>query len=135
MWDTQSGDCVQVLSGHDNWVFGTCFSPDGGCLASASSDGTVRLWDTRTGGPIATLHGHTSDVEAVCFGPDGDTLASCGDDETIRLWDVHTRECYGVLRSEGPYARMNITGVTGLTAAQVAALKRLGAVDRADRKS
>jgi hypothetical protein len=33
------------------------------------------------------------------------------------------------LKAEKPYARMNITGVTGLTEATIAMLKALGAVD------
>lgn len=134
LWDTQTGDCVQVLNGHDAWVFGTSFSPDGSYLASASSDQTVRLWDPWTGEQIATLQGHTSDVEAVCFSAGGSTLASCGDDEAIRLWDVGTWECCGVLCGEGPYARMNIAGVTGVTAARVDALRRLGAIDEEGRR-
>jgi hypothetical protein len=44
------------------------------------------------------------------------------------LWDVQTGECLHTLHSDRPYERMNITAATGLTAAQVAALKALGAV-------
>jgi hypothetical protein len=42
---------------------------------------------------------------------------------------VQTGECLRTLRSARPYERMNITGATGLTAAQVATLKALGAVE------
>ena len=34
------------------------FSPDGGTLASASFDKSIRLWDGRTGKFIAALRGH-----------------------------------------------------------------------------
>lgn len=50
-------------------------------------------------------------------------------DETIKLWDVKTGECLNTLRLDHPYERMNITGVTGLTEAQKASLRVLGAIE------
>jgi hypothetical protein len=42
---------------------------------------------------------------------------------------LQTGECLKTLRSDRPYERMNITGVKGLTEAQKATLKALGAVE------
>nr|WP_256871899.1 hypothetical protein [Nostoc sp. TCL26-01] len=56
-------------------------------------------------------------------------LASGSNDETIKLWDVQTGECLKTLRSDRPYEGMNITGVTGITDAQKATLRSLGAVE------
>jgi len=50
-------------------------------------------------------------------------------DETIKLWDVRTGECLKTLRSDRLYEGMNIRGAQGLTAAQQATLKALGAVE------
>jgi hypothetical protein len=52
-------------------------------------------------------------------------------DETIKLWDVQTRGCLRTLRADRPYERMNISGTTGLTEAQRATLKALGAIEEA----
>jgi WD40 repeat protein len=75
------------------------------------------------------MQGHTHRVRSLSFSPDGQTLASGSEDETIRLWRVNTSECFMTLRSARPYEGMNITGVTGLTEAQKATLKALGAVE------
>jgi len=50
-------------------------------------------------------------------------------DETIKLWDVRTGECLKTLRADRLYEGMNIRGAQGLTAAQQATLKALGAVE------
>ena len=68
-------------------------------------------------------------VHDLAFSPDGALVLSCSFDGTIKFWDSQTGECVNTLQVEGPYAGMNITGVTGMTAAQKAALKQLGAVE------
>ncbi len=63
-------------------------------------------------------------------------IASCGDDGAIRLWDVHSGEPLRTLRRDRPYERLNITGIRGLSEAQKASLRALGALeDEADEES
>ncbi|MBD2083601.1 hypothetical protein H6F52_01170 [Coleofasciculus sp. FACHB-542] len=98
-------------------------------LSRLYSDRTVQLWDASSGECLKAFQGHTNGVWSVVFSPDGQILASGGQDEMIKLWDVATGECRNTLRSERPYEGMKITGVTGLTEAQKATLKALGAVE------
>jgi len=85
LWPAQPGrDPARLLEGHQGPIVGLALSPDGGALASAAWDGTVRRWSLRTGA-AEVLEGHVGNVNAVGFKPDG-TLVSAGFDGTLRAW-------------------------------------------------
>jgi len=44
LWDNDTGDRLAVLKGHVKVVLGVAFAPDGKALATAGSDGTVKVW-------------------------------------------------------------------------------------------
>lgn len=129
LWDVERLQCIQTLPGHEDWVWAICYSPDGQMLASGGHDGTIRLWDVVRGKTLAILRGHTSRITSLDFSPNGQTIISSSGDGTLNLWDVNTGNCLKTLRADRPYERMNITGVTGLTEAQISVLKALGAVE------
>jgi WD40 repeat protein len=79
-----------------------------------------------------TLRGHAGTVRTVALSGDGHLAASGGYDGTIKLWDARSGTCLRTLRAERRYERMDITGLIGVTAAQGAALRALGAIDRGD---
>ncbi|MCB8943613.1 MAG: NACHT domain-containing protein [Ardenticatenaceae bacterium] len=121
---------ISTLSGHTGWLYALAFSPNGRLLASASGDNTARLWHISSlQSPVSslTLSGHTSWVHSVAFSPDGQTLATGSGDETIRLWHGETSTLQKVWRAKRPYEGLNLKGVTGLSEAQIATLKALGA--------
>ncbi len=128
-WEVVSGALQASWSTQGTVYTALAIQPDGRRLASGSSDRAIRFLDSDSGAIDSIWHGHTHTIEALTFSPDGQLLASAGQDETIRLWDVTTGICLQTLRAPGPYAGMNITGVTGISAAQKAALKALGAVE------
>ena len=90
IWDVNTGDPLQTLTGHTGRVYSVSFSPDGQTLASGSWDGTVRIWDVNTGRQLRTLTGHMQPVNSVSFSSDGQKIATGSDDETVRLWDANT---------------------------------------------
>ncbi|MBD3884902.1 hypothetical protein IFO70_24510 [Phormidium tenue FACHB-886] len=130
LWDSHSGECLKTLQGHIGWVCSVNFSPDGQTLASSSWDASIRLWNLQSGECLKVLQGHTGAVYSISFSPDGQVLASGSHDETIKLWDVRTGHCIRTLRADRLYEGMNIWGVRGLTAAQQATLRALGAVEQ-----
>jgi WD40 repeat protein len=129
LWEVGTGQCLQTLQGQSSWGESVAFSPDGQILVGGSDDSTVQLWEVRTGQCLKTLRGHTEKVWSVAFSSDGQTLVSGSQDETVKIWNVKTGECLKTLVAARPYEGMNITGVTGLTEAQKAMLKTLGAVE------
>ncbi|MET0112504.1 MAG: pentapeptide repeat-containing protein [Limnospira maxima] len=129
LWDVTTQECLAIFPGQQVWTYLNSFSPDGQLLASGGENNTVRLWDVTTHECYATFNGHQSWVLAVAFSPDGQTLASSSADETIKLWNVPTRECLKTLRVPRLYERANICGVKGLSNAQKASMKVLGAID------
>ncbi|MGW7166818.1 nSTAND1 domain-containing NTPase [Streptomyces sp. NPDC054884] len=94
---TQAGAFAGRLTGHHKAVNSVVFGPGRRLLASASSDGTVRLWDVAARRAVAELTGHHGPVRSVSFSPDGRTLASASSDASIRLWSVSDRRQVAVL--------------------------------------
>jgi WD40 repeat protein len=113
-------------------VWGLALSADGRLLASGALDGTVRLWQMSIRQCLAVLEGHAGGVWSVALSADGRLLASGGADGAVRLWDARSHDRLHTLRPNRLYERMDITGLTGVTAAQRDALLALGAVDRGD---
>jgi WD40 repeat protein len=88
LWNVNNGTPLKTLEADGIAVTGVSFSPDGKTLASAGSEGTVKLWDVEKGTQIQTLQGHLGQVTSVSFSPDGKTLASAGIDKTVKLWNL-----------------------------------------------
>ena len=113
---------------HTAAVQALTFSPDGRTLATGSWDGAIKLWDLENGA-LFWMGRHSSSIQSLVFAPDGRLLASCGDDGAITLWNLHSGEYLHTLRRDRPYERLDITGIKGVTEAQKATLRALGAFE------
>jgi WD40 repeat protein len=90
LFDAQSGQQLQVFSGHTAIVNDIAFSPDRKSILTGSDDKTARLWDTATGQEIQKFVGHMGIVITVGFSPDGKQILTGSEDKTLRLWDIET---------------------------------------------
>jgi WD40 repeat protein/DNA-binding SARP family transcriptional activator len=129
LWDVGTWRERRVLEGHEATASTVAFSPDGTLLASGSLDLTVRIWDVASGQCRHVLRGHTSSIMGVGFSSQGARAVSSSYDETLREWDVNSGACLVVRTMPRPYAGMQISGVSGISAAQRASLRELGAVE------
>jgi WD40 repeat protein len=127
IWDVQQDRLLHTLEGHRGFVMGVDWSSDEAILVSAGADGAVRWWNPEQGLQLAAVQAHDAWVRAVRISPDGKTVASCGEDGIIKLWDMQSHQHLATLRAERPYERLDISNTSGLTNAQQAALRALGA--------
>jgi WD40 repeat protein/DNA-binding SARP family transcriptional activator len=95
LWDPTTGKQVgQPLPAHSFDTSSLVFSQDGSLLATAGSQGSVRLWRVEPSGAISPkLPGGSS--ESLAFGPDGASLATVGENlaggrASLRVWNTET---------------------------------------------
>jgi cytochrome c len=87
IWTAGADRPMSVLQGHAAPVASLAVSPDGGTLASAGWDNSVRLWPLG-GGAARVLEGHQQNVNGVAFTPDGRAIVTVAYDLTLRIWPL-----------------------------------------------
>ena len=74
LWDTQTGQLLHQLTGHDEELTHTSSHPSARLVVTASKDSTFRLWDFREANhhSVSVFQGHTDTVTCAVFSPRGD---------------------------------------------------------------
>lgn len=87
IWETATGQCIMTLIGHDNWIRGLQFHPDGQYLISVSDDKSMRVWDLKQGRAIKTINDcHSHFVSCIDYCQSTPYVATGGVDDVIKIW-------------------------------------------------
>ena len=96
LWDLDTQQERAAITGHKNTINALAFAPVGTplygmCLASGSTDGTIRFWNPLNGEDLVTFtSGHTESVKAVAFSKDGTTLTTAAFNGIVDVWSLQT---------------------------------------------
>jgi WD40 repeat protein len=124
-----TGRRLHTIASAPGSVLALDWSPCGNLLVGGDSDGRLRWWDVQSGDCVRMREAHQGAIQSLRISPDGCQLASCGDDGAVKVWDLERGELLHTLRRDRPYERLNITEVKGLTEAQKATLRAVGAIE------
>jgi WD40 repeat protein len=75
IWDVESGREVTAYAKHDNSVFASAYSADGGLVATGGFNGDVQAWEPKAGETKAVQKGTGLPVGPVGFSADGRSIA------------------------------------------------------------
>jgi WD40 repeat protein len=126
---TSHGKRVLALEADMSPVFSLAWSLDGMLLLSGGTNGQLYWWEIDRETNPSVVPAHEGWIHSIRVSPDGGTVASAGEDGVIQLWNMHSRRHLFTLRRDRLYERLTITSIRGLTEAQQASLRALGAVE------
>ncbi|MEM7306440.1 MAG: protein kinase [Planctomycetota bacterium] len=113
IWDTWSGELVNVLRGHTHLVSHAVWSSDGASILSSSLDKTAILWDVQAGRPRETFSGHRSWIRASALAPDGSWVVTASGDRSARVWDVASGQTLHKLEGHKGWVNATLISVDG----------------------
>ena len=89
VWDTRTGERIARLEGHQDWVRGTHFSPNGQQLASVGNDGALRVWNPLSGVEMKDkLRTGNRPLSSVAFHPDGRHVLTVGFRTPMQMFNL-----------------------------------------------
>ncbi len=88
IWDSWSGELVDVLRGTQHAITSATWSADGNSILSASIDKKAVLWDVVARKERKAFEGHKGWIRAAAMAPDGSFVVTASVDKTAKVWDT-----------------------------------------------
>lgn len=101
IWDVTTGELLNTLNGHTDYVRHVSFLPNGRQAVSGSDDGSIKIWNITT--IQHSVPDHTGEVMSVTISPNGQYVASTSNDKTVKLWCSSTYELQATLSGHDSY--------------------------------
>jgi WD40 repeat protein len=76
----------EKISGGGTPTTQVAWSPGGGLVIGASTEGALRLWDVKTGSLLRSFGGIPLEVNDIAWSPDGKFIATASFDNEVSLW-------------------------------------------------
>ncbi|HAS40331.1 MAG TPA: hypothetical protein DCS93_07620 [Microscillaceae bacterium] len=92
LWNVNTKAKLHVLKGHDSWVRGLGFSPNGKKLFVGYLDETIEVWDITTQKLLNTFPGNIKSVTSVSFSNDRTKVIFGGMRGQLNIRDTQTGE-------------------------------------------
>lgn len=91
IWDVETGEELQRMEGHLNFVRVAAFSPNGNDIVSGGNDGMVKLWNSRTGSDLNWPVQPNVSIRDLAFSPDGESVVlGTQREDSLTMYDVTT---------------------------------------------
>jgi len=88
IWDTNTGECLQMLTGHTDSIACIKFNRDGTLVATGGLDALVMVWRVEDGSLVQTLEGPGEDVTWIDWHSKGNVLVAGSNDCTAWMWNA-----------------------------------------------
>jgi len=109
LYDAESHNLVQSLTGHDQELTNVTCHPDQKLIVTSSKDTTFRLWDFRSLHSVNIFQGHSQPVTTAVFAGT-DKVVSGSDDRTVRVWDLkNMRSPLTTIRTDSSVNRLTVS--------------------------
>jgi WD40 repeat protein/transcriptional regulator with XRE-family HTH domain len=133
-WDLENYECLREIpiEAEGNRTNGVVIGKDGKFIVTGGSEPAVFLRRFNDDGTLAEtvkLEGHLNRVWGVALSRDERYIASSDEEGTTLISDAQSGQVLEKIMIDRPYERMNVHRITGLNAAERAALKALGAIE------